>query len=209
MTVWLLQTAIAADHSFKIEVVGLLGQKAVLLIDGKQHILPIGKTSPEGVQLISMDTDSVVLEINKQRESYRLGATAIGSQYEKPVNFTEQIFKNTSGMFTTAGAINGYPVNFLVDTGASTVAMSTQEARRLGIQYQLDGIPGTAMTAGGNTQAYRVRLASVSVGKIKLSNIDAVVIDSMQIGDVLLGMSFLGRLNVQQKDSVMLLETKY
>jgi aspartyl protease family protein len=204
----MLQIA-TADHSFKIEVVGLLGEKAVLRIDGRQHILPIGKASPEGVKLVSIEAEGVTVEIDGRRESYRMGDTAIGTNYEKPVHVTEQVFKDTSGMFRATGTINGYPVNFLVDTGATTVAMNSNEARRLGIQYELNGIPGTVMTAGGTAQAYKVKLTSVSVGRIKLSNIDAVVIKNTQLDEVLLGMSFLGRLNVQHKDTIMLLETKY
>lgn len=112
-------------------------------------------------------------------------------------------------MFRTVGSINGYPVNFLVDTGASIVAMNSIQAKRLGIQYLLDGNPTMVSTAGGNVAAYNIRLKNVSVGQIKLQDIDAVIIEGAHPEDVLLGMSFLGRLNVKNENEVMMLETKF
>jgi aspartyl protease family protein len=112
-------------------------------------------------------------------------------------------------MYRTLGSINGYPVSFLIDTGASIIAMNSIQAKRLGIQYLLDGKPGVVSTASGNVAAYNIRLASVAVGQIKLNDIEAVVIEGTHPEDVLLGMSFLGRLNVRNENEVMMLEPKF
>jgi len=106
----------------------------------------------------------------------------------------------------THGSINGHSVRFIVDT--TSIALNANDARRLGIQYRLDGIPTTTSTASGVAQAWQVKLKSVKVGKLSQRNVEAVVIDGNHPTEVLLGMTFLNRLKVQKENGAMVLEQK-
>ena len=199
-----LQTANAIE---KLEVQGLFSNKAVLSVDGKLHIIAVGKTSPEGVKVISVNRHGAVLEIDGKQEQYKLGS-AVSTSFVKPVSRKETIFVNSGGMYMTYGNINGRSVRFLVDTGASAVAMNTEQAKQLGIRYDRVGLPASVSTASGYEKAYRVRLKSVTVGNITETNVEALVIDGQHPGPILLGMTFLGRLNIEHSGNAMTLLQK-
>jgi len=190
----------------KLEVQGLFSNKAVLLIDGNRHILAVGQTSPEGVKVISANSRGAVLEVDGQQKQYNLGNTVtLSTTFTKRKSQQETIYKNSAGMYMTIGNINGRSVRFLVDTGASAISMNTEQAKKLGIPYDKIGVPAGVSTASGFANAYRIRLKSVSVGKITQSNVEAFVIDGKHPGPVLLGMTFLGRLNVEHSGNAMTL----
>jgi aspartyl protease family protein len=191
----------------KLEVQGLFANKAVLMIDGNRHVLAVGETSPEGVRVIAANSKSATLEVDGKQQQYLLGNT-ITTSYAKPETVKEQIFADQNGMFLTYGSINGHSVRFIVDTGATSIAMNANDARRLGIQYRLDGIPARTSTASGVARGWRVKLRSVKVGRLKQSNVEAMVIDGAHPTEVLLGMTFLDRLKVQKENGVMVLEQK-
>jgi aspartyl protease family protein len=197
----------AAQAIEQLEVQGLFSNKAVLMIDGKRHILAVGKTSPEGVKLISADSRGAVLEVDGKQKQYNLTNT-VSTSFAERKSQKETIFVNSGGMYLTFGNINGRSVRFLVDTGASAIAMNTEQAKQLGIRYDKIGIPSSVSTASGFANAYRVRLKSVSVGGITESNVEAFVIDGDHPGPILLGMTFLGRLNVEQSGNAMTLMQK-
>ena len=103
------------------------------------------------------------------------------------------IAKSTDGHFWANAEVDGHPVRFLVDTGATAVALTADDARNLGIdpsslQYQY-----TVMTANGPARAAQVKLGLISVGRAEVSDVDAFVIDK-GLETSLLGMSYLGRL---------------
>ena len=191
----------------KLEVQALFSNKAVLMIDGKRHILAVGQTSPQGIKVISANSRGAVLEIDGQQKQYDLGNT-VSTTFSKRKTQKETIFVNSGGMFMTFGNINGRSVRFLVDTGASAIAMNTEQARRLGIRYDKVGKPGSVSTASGFVKAYRVRLKSVSVGQITETNVEGFVIEGNHPGPILLGMTFLGRLSVEHSGNAMTLLQK-
>ncbi|WP_126456150.1 retropepsin-like aspartic protease family protein [Sulfuriflexus mobilis] len=191
-----------------IIVMGLFRNKAIVKIDGKQHILKPGKASPEGVLLIASDSNGAVLEFEGSRNTYVLGSH-ISTRFKRDKQPSVSIFRNERGMFTTVGSINGFPVNFLVDTGASSVAMNRKEADRLGIDYRLHGTPIGISTASGFERGWRVRLDQVQVGDVELRNVEGTVIDAVSSSGVLLGMSFLGRLEMNNSNEAMKLKKKY
>ena len=139
-------SAVAVDN---IQVLGLFKNKAVVKIDGMRHTLSVGQVSPEGVELISADSASAVLEISGERNTYPLGGMMSIGSYTQPKQRQVQIFPDNRGMYFTQGSINGYPIRFLVDTGATTVAMNGSHARRLGISFKFDGKPQMLSTASG------------------------------------------------------------
>jgi len=198
----LCMTTVAAVD--KVQVLALFPGKAMLSIDGRQHVLANGKTSPEGVKLITATPSEVTVNINGKTRVLRLGS-AVNASYQEQRARTVHILRDTSGSFVANGAINGRSVSFLVDTGANVIAMSESEARRLNIPYQAVGKPATVATAGGMVPAWAVNLKTVKVGEIGLSDIAAVVVQGNHPTQVLLGMSFLGQLQIQHKSNLMTL----
>lgn len=196
--------ALAVD----IVVMGLFRDKAIVKIDGKQCILKSGKSSPEGVRLISSNSSEAVLEFEGSRKTYLLGSH-ISTSFKRDKQPSVSIYRNERGMFTTVGSINGFPVNFLVDTGATSVAMNRKEADRLGIDYRLYGTPIGLSTASGFERGWRIHLDRVQVGAVELKNVEGTVIDAQSSPGVLLGMSFLGRLEINNTNESMKLRKKY
>ncbi|VAW50928.1 hypothetical protein MNBD_GAMMA05-1429 [hydrothermal vent metagenome] len=199
-------TAIAIEQ---LQVQGLFSNKVVLMVDGKRHIIAAGKTSPEGVKVISVSKTGAVLEIDGQQKQYALGSgSTISTSFTERKSLKETIYKNSGGMYLTYGNINGRSVRFLVDTGASAVAMNTVQAKNLAIDYEKYGSLTRVSTASGFEKGYRIRLKSVTVGDITERNVEALVIDGNHPGPILLGMTFLSRLNVQHSGNAMTLLQK-
>ncbi len=111
-------------------------------------------------------------------------------------------------MYQASGSINGYSVDMLVDTGASTVALNAATARRLGIDYE-NASPVVVRTASGMETAYRVQLDRVQIGEIYQRNVAAVVIDGPEPSRALLGMSFLRELDIDHRGDRLELRQKY
>ena len=191
-----------------VRVVGLFSGKAVVMIDGQQRVLRAGEPGPQGVRLIEANSEVAVLEVEGERITARLDGRV--TRRSRPAARKEvQVFRNERGLYTTVGAINGLTVPFLVDTGASTVAMNSAQARRLGIDFRVDGEPATVVTASGYAEAWKVKLRSVKVGALEVKGVDAVVIDGDQPATTLLGMSYLNRLEIDNDGQFMTLRLKY
>ncbi len=192
----------------KVSIKGLFKDKAILVIDGKQRLLRTGETSPEGVKLVRADSREAVIEIDGNQSTRGLG-THIGSDYAEPESRAVQIYPSNGNMYTIVGSINGFPVNFIVDTGATVVSMNSSQARRLGIDYAVEGRQGLSQTASGIVKVYMVQLKRVKVGDIELTNVEGSVHEGDFPTQVLLGMSFLGRLDIQREGGVLELRKKY
>lgn len=193
----------------RINVVGLFSGKAMLAINGgKPKTYSAGQTTPEGVRIVSADSNRVVVEVDGKRRELAMGqGMSIGGIAPTgPQSAT--LYGNHDGHFIGDGYINGTPIKFLVDTGATTVAMSSIEARRIGLNYQ-NGQAGAASTAGGVVPAYRVSLNSIRVGSIELYQVDAMVLEGNAPPIVLLGMTVLNRVQMQRDGMVMTLTKKY
>jgi len=203
----LLNTSIAWPNVLDIVVVGLFKDQAVVEINNKQRLLKVGMTSPEGVTLVSANSRSAVLEKNGVSETYQLGSH-ISTNFSPPVAQSVVSIWPTNGMYMTTGSVNGYSVDFLVDTGASAIALNAATAKRLDLDY-LSGRKVGVKTASGIEVAYNVMLDEVQIGDIKLHNIRAMVLDSEQPERALLGMSFLGELDIHRKDERMDLKKKF
>jgi aspartyl protease family protein len=103
------------------------------------------------------------------------------------------IRKSADGHYWADGQVNGAAVRFLVDTGATAVALTPDDARRLGFTPANLNYASRVVTAGGQTRAAPVKLASVTVAGARLENVDALVIEK-GLDTSLLGMTYLGRL---------------
>jgi len=187
-----------------LKVMALFPDKAMVEIDGTRRFLRAGERTPEGVVLISASSRGAVIEVDGSRENYQLGAS-YGGNFTKTGKREVRITRNPQGAFITLGSINGRSTEMLVDTGATSVAMSEVEARRLGIPYRLKGKKSGVHTASGFANAYQITLARVQVGEIELTNVDGVVIKGSSPREVLLGMSFLKRVKMDVEGSVLVL----
>jgi aspartyl protease family protein len=200
-----LSSAAAVEQ---IMVEALFSGQAVVLIDGKRRLLKLNKPSPEGLVLISADSRAAVIEIDGERRNYPLGSH-VSTRYSDPDQISAKIWRDQNGSYTTVGSINGRTVKFLVDTGATAVAMSSTYARRLGLSYKLEGSPIYVNTANGRAPAYEVELDRVQVGDIVLRNVRGFVIDNADSGHVLLGMSFLNRVKMEDEGAALMLHRKF
>lgn len=203
----ILCTAISA-HATEVNVVGLFNGKAMVSINGGKHrVMAAGETSPEGVKLIGADSSTAVLEIDGKRQNLGMGKSASIPSADGGGNQSAVLTADIQGHFVTTGNINGTSARMMVDTGASMVSMGKDEAKRLGISY-LNGKRGLVSTANGVIPAYQVTLNTVRVGNLMLNQVDGLVQES-NMPYVLLGMSFLKRLEIKQDGTNMTLLKKY
>lgn len=204
----MLVTAVEADT--RVNVVGLFSGKALLVINGgTPKTLVAGQTSREGVKLISADSTQAVLEIEGKRRQLGMGQGGSVGGGAAPSNDSGMtLYANSSGHFLGDGQINGKPVHFLVDTGATLVSMSSVQARQLGIDY-IAGKEGLTSTAGGLVKTWLVTLNSVKLGGMTLNQVDCAVLDGDSPPVVLMGMSVLNRLDMKREGIAMTLTKKY
>jgi aspartyl protease family protein len=208
LAIVLISLAGTATAVTKIVVVGLFKDTAIVMIDGTRRLLRSGDTSPEGITLISATSEQAILEVDGEQKHYGLGGQ-ISASYAKPERAKVRIWPTPNSMYLVLGSINGYPVDFIVDTGATLVSLSGREAKRLGIDYRVVGTPARSSTASGIAKIYLVNLDKVKVGDIELRNVQGAVHDGDFPPATLLGMSFLNRLTMRQDGQVLELELKY
>ena len=195
--------AAAAD----IMVLGLFHDMVILRVGEAQIKLRKGQTSPQGIKLISAESDFAVLEIDGKRKRYKLGRH-ISTGFAKS-DKAHALIARERGMYKVQGFVNRQPVEFLVDTGATWVAFSSVQARKLGIDYIYEGTPGWAATASGRARFYKIKLKSIQIGEIVLHNIEAGVLEGNSPDTALLGMSFLNRVNIKHEGQLLRLEQKW
>ncbi len=193
--------------SHKIKVMALFTDKAMVMIDGKQKLLKKGKAY-HGVTLISADSESVVLEMHGEKKKFKLGSE-ITTSFKKPDPGKELVvWKDMTNMFRIHGSINNFSTHFLIDTGATSVALSSQAAKRIGLKYR-QGTPIQASTASGIAKGYRLTLNKVKIGHIQIYNVQAIVLDGSFPTEVLLGQSFLSRIHMVRDGDKMKLRKKF
>jgi aspartyl protease family protein len=160
-----------------------------------------------GVKLISANSNGATFEIDGKRQTLGMGQS-ISTSFAGSGKPVVKLTADNSGHFSTIGSINGYTTRFLVDTGATTIAMSTNEARRMDIDYQ-KGERSVSSTANGLVPVYKVMLRNVKVGEISLNMVEGTVIEGAGLPVVLLGMTFLSRVEMHRENSVLTLTKQY
>jgi aspartyl protease family protein len=210
---WLIAAllALAAGTVFaqSVALQGMLGSKALLIVDGAppKSVAP-GETH-KGVKVLSTLGDQAVIEINGKRHTLRVGdaPASVGGAMTASRGSKIVLTAGSGGHFLTPGAINGRPTQFLVDTGATSVSMSVQEAERLGIDYK-KGQLGRSSTANGTVTTYLVKLASVRIGDVEVYDIDGNVVPA-GMPYILLGNSFLTRFQMTRQNDQLVLERRF
>ena len=192
----------------RLNVVGLFSGKALVSINGgAPQSIGAGQTK-NGVKLISADSESATFMVEGKRQTLRMGqaASVVGSS--GPVNSDPvSLFADSRGHFTGNLSINGASLKYLVDTGASTVALNSGDAKFAKIDYE-KGEKVPVNTANGVVMAYLVNVNTLKIGTITLNNVDVVVNEGGSPTIVLLGMSALNKLDMKRDNSVMTLTKK-
>lgn len=190
--------ASAAADTVQVDAVALFKDKAVLVINGVRRSLSVGATSPEGVRLIGANSEQAEVELAGERLKLRLDGSIVSS-FTRGVAARELILApGDGGHYYVDGTINGTSVAFVIDTGATSVAINKRTAKRIGLAFRVDGEPSQVETASGRVAAYSVTFASVKIRSIELKNVPGVVIDGDFPSVALLGQSFLNRLDMQR-----------
>jgi len=191
-----------------VALIGLIGDKAaVLALDGGDpKTVKVGQTW-NGITVLSVEKGSATIEFEGKKRVLQ-----IGQHYRKAATSTNResvtLAADTRGHFFTDAMINGVPMRFLVDTGASAVVLSAGDAMRLGIDWR-KGQRVTLQTANGATAGYLVRFDSLRVGAIELTNVEGVVLEKGPGPVGLLGMSFLNRVEMKRDGQVMTLIRRF
>ncbi|MBP8270881.1 MAG: retroviral-like aspartic protease family protein [Sphaerotilus sp.] len=184
-----------------VALAGTMGDKVVLVIDGRTRVMTLGETV-EGLRVQrGAGAQSVVVEAGGRRQELVVGAAPVTVGQVRPPGDAAGADRRlvlqagSDQIYHAEGEINGQAVQGVVDTGASVVVLSVQAARRLGVDWQ-SGAAIQVQTASGRGVGRRVRLAQVSLGPLVARNVDAVVIDS-DMPHVLYGNSFLQGFRLQ------------
>lgn len=205
-----LALAAPAARAQSVSLQGMLGNKALLIVDGAAPRTVGPGESWKGVKVLSTQGDRATLESGGQRFTLRVGeapASVGGNGGMAPGATRIVLTAESGGHFMANGAVNGRAAYFMVDTGASMVSMAARDADRFGIDYK-GGQPVQMSTANGTALAWRVKLSTVRVGDVEVREVDAVV-SQQPMPFVLLGNSFLTRFQMRRDNDQMVLERRY
>jgi len=192
----------------QVNIVGLYSGKAVVIINnGKPKTLSVGQSSQD-VKLIAADSKTATLVIEGKTKQLGMGqaATVAGSIASGVPTAT--LYADQAGHYVSDCQINGATLKFVLDTGATSVALNSGDAKYANIDYK-SGQLVQVSTANGVTTAYRVTLATLKIGSITLNQVEAVVLEGGSPSIVLLGMSALNRLEMKRQDIALTLSKRY
>lgn len=192
-----------------VRVVGLFAGAAVVNIDGQRSVLRVGQDGPMGIRLIAADSHGAILKIGDVERRMELAREYSQGGYSVPDKQQLIVARGRGGHYWVNGSVNGNSIPFLLDTGASSIALNAVQARRLGIDFKHAGRPMQVTTASGVERGWQVSLRSVKVGSIEVLGVDAVVLEGDFPADALLGMSFLNRIGWRQEQDALILEARY
>ena len=201
---WLSTSAATAQG---VALAGRMGDRALLMLDGQPRTLAVGQTAAD-VRFLRWQNDSAVVERGGVQYMLRLGATPsrLGGMAAASAGREIVITASPGGHFITGGSINGRSVRFMVDTGATVLALGRDEALRLGLDLG-SARAALAETANGTVPVQMLNLTRVRVGDVEVANVPAMVMPSA-MPYVLLGNSFLTRFQMRRENDVMRLEQR-
>ena len=195
----LTNTVVAEDE---ITYTGISAKKARFRMSGRTLFLKPGESGPDGLKLISAEESQAVVSRDGKVYSYKKGSS-------KPQVLATKIVLNRGrdGAFTTKGSINGMPFMFIVDTGATFVTMNSRDARKLKLKYK-QGKKIEVSTASKRDSAYLIEVDNIRIGGLYANKVVVAVIDGKFPEIVLLGNSFLHKLNILQMGNNLVITSK-
>lgn len=200
--------AMPAFAAESVELSGVFRNMAVLTVDGgPPRTVAVGERTRDGVKLVELSGNGALVEFDGRRQRLVLDATALRSAEPDASPAVANLYADSRGHHFGAGSINGVTVRFLVDTGASMVSLGASDARRAGIDYRR-GVAARTQTANGTASVWQVRLDTVRLGDITLNGVDGLVHEN-DLPFVLLGMSFLNRMDMRRDGERLVLRRRY
>ncbi|MEO6625579.1 MAG: TIGR02281 family clan AA aspartic protease [Burkholderiaceae bacterium] len=198
-----------AVRSQSVALSGIFGNKALLVIDGTEPRAVATGDAHRGVKVVAIQGDTAVLEIGGQRQSARIGGAPVSVGKATPGGSGARIVLTADGAghFVTQGTINSRIVQFLVDTGATTIGISMSDADRIGLSYR-QGQAVQVGTANGIVRGWKISLSSVRLNDVEVYDIDAIV-TPVALPYVLLGNSYLTRFQMTRTNEQMVLEKRF
>ncbi len=196
-------------HAQSVNLSGMLGAKALLVIDGNAPRAVAPGETFRGVRVVSTQDQSAVLDIAGKRQTLRIGDAPVSVGQAMAFDSGNRIVlsADSEGHFVAQGLLNAKPVQFLIDTGATAIGLSVSDADRIGLLYK-QGQAVQVTTANGTVRGWRVRLSSVRLSDVEVREIDAVVTPNT-MPFVLLGNSFLARFQMTRNNEQMVLVKRY
>ncbi len=184
----LLLISVYAQADTQVNVVGLFNNKAVLIINnGKPQTLSAGQSSSEGVKLLSANNAKAVFEVEGKRKELGMGQAASVAASLDSAPGSVVLYADSAGHYITVGQVNGATLKFLLDTGATAIAMNSGDAKFAGIDYK-KGERVLVQTANGVVNAYHVVINTVKLGGVVMHQVDGMVHEGGSPAVVLLGM---------------------
>jgi aspartyl protease family protein len=205
----LLAAACTLAHAESVMLTGTIGNRAILIVNGAApRTVAVGETA-QGVKLVSLQGDQAVVEAGGKRVALRMDSpVSVGGNGGGGGGGSRIVLNADSrGHFMTPGTINGRSVSFMLDTGATAVALSAADATRIGIDFQ-QGTPVRMNTANGVAMGYRLRLSSVRVGDVEVYDVEAIV-SQQPMPYVLLGNSFINRFSMRRDAEQLVLDKRF
>lgn len=187
---------------------GLLAGRAVVVVNGgaPRTLTVGGKTN--GVKLIAVEAGAATFEVEGRKLRLVLGEHTVSSGGTGGAAAGVTLTSDGRGQFFSPGSVNGAAMRFMVDTGATFVSLNAADATRAGIDYRRQGQAITNATANGLIQSWHVPGNTVRLGDITLHQVD-VSVSETSMPWVLLGMSFLNRLEMKRDGDTMTLRKRY
>lgn len=204
----LLAAAAGAHAASSVMLTGTIGSRAILIVNGAPpKTVAVGETF-QGVKLVSLQAEQAVVELEGKRVNLRMDTpVSIGGGTGTGGGSRIVLPADSRGHFMTQGAINGRTVTFMLDTGATSIALSAADAQRIGLDYS-KGQRIQMNTANGVSSGYKLRLQSVRVGDVEVYDVEAIV-SPQPMPFVLLGNSFINRFSMRRDADQMVLEKRY
>ena len=189
-----------------VALAGMLGSKALLVVDANPPKAVGAGDEFQGVKVIAVTKEEATVEIGGARRTLRLGEAPVSVGARSGSGKRIVLMADSRGHFVNTGTINGRVMQYMVDTGASTIAIGRNDADRMVLNYR-NGEPVRMNTANGVAQGWRIRLDSVRLGDVEVLGVEAIVTPE-PMPYVLLGNSFLTQFQMTRINDQMVLEKR-
>lgn len=209
LVVFLAAAFTAAAHAATdVNVIGLFPGKAVITVNrGAPRTISEGEKTPDGILLVSTTHTTAVIEVDGVRQTYEMGQHFATSGSDSSERQSVTLSRDGNGHFMTDAQVNGGHIRFMVDTGATLVAIPMAEALRLGIDYTKGQVGYSILADGRRVPSWRVNIDSITVGDVTVYDVAGSV--NQGNGVPLLGMSFLSRMEMRNEGQNLTLTKRY
>lgn len=203
-----------AGAQTSVIISGVMGDKALVSVNGAQPRVVRPGESVEGVRLVGVGPQGVEIVIDGRRHVVAIGhgvhAPKVTAGRDGSTSSGGRVVLTADGRghFSATGTVNGLPVRFMVDTGASFVSLPSSVARQAGVDLS-DATLVLINTANGRARAQRVVINSLKLGGIRINLVEALVVEDTALSQPLLGMSFLNRTNMLREGDTLVLTQRY